>query len=359
MKTLSRSLVATTLACCAFDAAPYQEAGHFFTAYALVGTADPGDKPRPRMLTALCAQLPDMAADLDATEVYFRLMKRNPIAWARWGASNYTGAEDVRKMVTIQQLLHALTGGTAQDVQLLVAKPLVESLRSAAATAQGTSQAIANCAWGFGLHFYGDAVAHERMDEPLVDMYSTGKGHAIHLNYPDFPLCDVLASGAQVTEHCLFTHKGDQRFGHWKQIWSQANGIYDVAGFKEKNPQVRISLLNGVAQLGDSADDANGWNEDAMRDKLVPLDDERRVTDYVDFIKKQHSNDSCENVLRNALQDIPELKRLNITGLTCAAVWKSYYSAATRAFSIAGAKRARADLGKPFEQIYVEMPLDK
>ena len=360
MRTLAKLLVAMALSCAAVNAAPYQEAGHFFTAYALVATAEPHDKPRARILTALCAQLPDMAADLDATQVYLRLMKGNPVAWTLWGLRDNTRPDVVRKMVTVQQLLHALTGGTATVLQNNVALPLVASLRaSAAAASPGTpQQAVAYCAWGFGLHFYGDAFAHDRMDKP-GSMYSTGQGHAIHLNYPDYPLCDVLASGIQITEHCKFTGKDDQRFGRWKQIWSDAGEAYDVIGFKEKDPAVRKALFASVATLGPAADDVNDWNEKAMRKKLVPGDDDKRIDKYVDFITSQHSNSSCEKVLADALQQIPELQDFKFQGLTCAAVWKAYSDAARKAFSNPKALGARFDkLDRPLDKIYIDMPLD-
>ncbi len=49
---------------------------------------------------------------------------------------------------------------------------------------------------------------------------------------------------------------------------------------------------------------------------------------------------------------------MDTRGLTCAAVWKTCYAAALRAFSGAD-PAAREGLGKPFEQVYVPMPLDE
>lgn len=361
MKRLPRCLAALLLGGTTLNATSFDEAGHFYTAYALVRTAQPDKTPPARMLMALCAQLPDMASDLDATAVYGRLVTHSPWAWARWGLSDKTDSPDVRKMITIQQLLHALTGGDALEIQE-VARTLNASLRKAAASAQGDSDVgIAACALGFGLHFYGDATAHQRMSDADKrtgrHMYGTGVGHAADLHYPDYPLCDKPADGLQVTRHCRFTSKDDFRFGAWKAIWEHAAQVYDPDDFKPEHPEARAKLIASVGALGDSANDRNHWNEDAMQVALSNGD--KQVEGYRKFIEGEHSNRSCEQVLADALRTIPDMH--GFTGLSCATIWTRYQTAAREAFANARVKaKAGADIGTPYDdKLYDPMPLDQ
>jgi hypothetical protein len=184
------AIVAAIVAICAASAAAYEVAGHYFTVLLLMKQLLPqqlGEKESS--LVAFCAQLPDIAEELDALEVY-KGAASNPIAWAAWGSNNKVWNKSVAQMIGVQQFLHGLTGGNAKDLQA-AARELVQELslnipwQSGGLPRSGDTSGL--CALGFALHLYGDSFAHRRLDDPDT-MYSTGRGHAGDGHKPDRPL---------------------------------------------------------------------------------------------------------------------------------------------------------------------------
>jgi hypothetical protein len=357
---LALLLLIVPFQCCeAFD-----EAGHFYTAYALAETMRPGEAQKEQLLVAFCAQLPDLAEDLDAVRVYWKVIKSSPLAWATWAKNEDTGSDDVRKMVTVQQLLHALTGGSAEAVRG-VADANLKKLRSAINGLKGQPRAAALCAFGLGLHFYGDSYAHQHMDD--IDktaagrrMYPTGRGHAVHLHYPDYVLCSRLSGGLSLLKHCDYidfddTKKDPQRGNRtaaWIQLWEHAPDIYDPDAYSDADRAKRLSILSTIDALGKLGTDRNDWSEGQMR---IALGDER-AAGFNQFFKDQTDIGPrpCQAVLRDAIAKLDALK--SYANLACSDVWQQYRASIAPIFEQAS-KDAREDLHRPYQQIYVDDPL--
>ncbi|HMC14660.1 MAG TPA: hypothetical protein VKI18_03445 [Albitalea sp.] len=341
----------------------FDKAGHFYTAYALARTAQSGATENERLLVALCAQLPDMAEDLDATAVYFRAIKRSPIAWIGWGTSDTIDSDRIRKMITIQQLLHALTGGDAKAIQQIALESTAAQRKAAAQAPKGSSErAHKLCAYGFSLHFLGDSVAHQQLRDP-AHMYATGKGHAMDLHYPDYALCAKLAQGLRVLKHCEFDDKDKPRFDAWLNIWKAAANTYDPEGWSDVGigPR-RESLAKTVQDLGQSGNDWNDWQEEEMR-RVLGVD--KDVGDFRDFIDLQKSDRTCKAVLADARTKLAPIAELS--ELDCTRVWAYYRDAVMTAFKasddakdrVQDSSKARALLSKEFRDVYVDDPLDR
>lgn len=343
--------------------AAFDQAGHFYTAYALTWTAATGRSSADRLLAAFCAQLPDMAADIDATRVYKRAFVWSPIDWARWGVADDAASPKVRKMITVQHLLHALTGGNAAAVQE-VARRNTASLRAAYRADAGLPErAVQLCAWGFSLHFLGDSLAHERLEDTQRQraaadrqMYGTGLGHAFDGHDPDYVLCAEYVPLFSRAVSCHFTRDPERRFAAWEALWSkEASATFDPdSKMPGEMGLAREKLFNQVIELGTSVASArNRWGEDEMRKRL--LSPNESISQIQDFIKRfDGSSRSCESVLAEGLATLPALNPFS--GLTCAGVWQRYERAIRDAF--AKAPTARRALKQDFDAVYV-MPLDK
>lgn len=180
MLRLQRTLLTALLL--AGPASAYQREEHYYSLRLALGSTAPrlpGDE-----VAALCAQLADEAPELNPIAVYRRVM-RHPLAYAAWSFREDGPDSTVGRMVTIQQLLHGLTGGSSEAAHAIAA----ESARGALAAArrappEATTDAF--CAFGFALHFYGDSFAHRRMHNSKR-MYPTGLGHMFDGSAPDIP----------------------------------------------------------------------------------------------------------------------------------------------------------------------------
>jgi hypothetical protein len=180
MRRISLLLAALVLAA---PARAYQREDHYYSVRLALGAIEPrlpGDE-----IAAMCAQLADEAPELNPIAVYRRMM-RHPFAYASWSLRSRGSDATVGRMVTVQQLLHGLTGGSSAAAKEIATATAREAL-AAARRAPPERRADALCALGFSLHFYGDAHAHRRLHNP-AKMYPTGLGHMFDGSTPDLPL---------------------------------------------------------------------------------------------------------------------------------------------------------------------------
>jgi hypothetical protein len=111
----------------------------------------------------------------------------HPLDYAAWALGRRGPDETVGRMVTIQQTLHGLTGGSPEAVRTIAvdaAKALGEKART---EKDPRKRADAQCALGFALHLFGDSFAHTRLKN-TTKMYPTGLGHFFDATTPDQPL---------------------------------------------------------------------------------------------------------------------------------------------------------------------------
>ena len=90
----------------------YDTSGHYYTVALVTKNLVPRISESDASLIAFCAQLPDETEELDAVYVY-RDLSVSPLSLARWLRADNATLHDstVGRMVAVQQLLHALTGG--------------------------------------------------------------------------------------------------------------------------------------------------------------------------------------------------------------------------------------------------------
>lgn len=350
------------LAACS-AAAAYEQAGHFYTAFALARTAQSAFPDRERLLVSLCAQLPDMASDLDAVTVYKAAAMANPWKWFRWASADVIDGRDLRRMITIQQLLHGLTGGRSKAVQQVAAATVDELARVAAAAEQGAARDEALCALGFALHLQGDSYAHEQIDDAGQPaerrrMYVTGRGHAGDWHDPDHVFCArYVQSVLSSARNCDFDEGPQYRFAAWRALWSGVGGVID--GLGERKPQAREPLLESLRALGRAATPLNQWNEGDMRQALGRrLDnDVVRLSRFIDRHEKDQQ--PCRKVLEDAASEsLPPFTPGR--ALSCADAWDRFQRVVRARFAAAPAEARKALDGNPdFEnKVYCTKPLD-
>lgn len=178
-------LAAALLSCAlAVPAGAYQREEHYYSTRLALAASRPGPEDA---VVSLCAQLADEAPELNPIEAYRRMMRR-PLVYAWWSLRSAGADEPVGRMITVQQALHALTGGSSEAAHAIGATAARAALKTAAAAPdEPEARADAYCALGFALHFYGDTYAHRRVHNP-ARMYPTGLGHLFDGLSPDLPL---------------------------------------------------------------------------------------------------------------------------------------------------------------------------
>jgi hypothetical protein len=338
------STLLITLACFgpAADVTAYQAAGHYYTIAALTHLVAPAIKPADAHLIAFCAQLPDLSSDLDATAVYKSALWHTPGAWLSWARSNKVESDWIRRMITVQQLLHGITGGTASEVQTVAIntlkalwKPIVLDQDPA------NKRAVSLCALGFAFHLYGDSFAHQMMGDhgkpDFENMYSTGMGHARDLYYPDLPLCAHFASAPRIFRHCDTGNGG--RFDRWQTAWVKAAEYLGAGTTNGAMPPDAVkATTEKLLTLDGDASDSNDWNEIPMESMLAGF---VALTDADSTFFLHHLSDTpCEKVVADAIKS---LLSKSDTSFRCADVWSLYYQVAEKEFS--NNVRARANLG--------------
>jgi hypothetical protein len=174
----------TVIFLAAAPARAYQRDEHYYSLRLALGENAPrlaGDE-----IVAMCGQLADEAPELNPIATYRRVM-RHPLSYASWSLTDGGPDATVGAMVTVQQLLHGLTGGSseaAHEIALDTARGSLGTARKAPAGSAARADAL--CALGFALHFYGDSYAHRRIHNP-ARMYPTGLGHMFDAGTPDIP----------------------------------------------------------------------------------------------------------------------------------------------------------------------------
>lgn len=331
----------------------YDQAGHFYTMLALAKTVVPDTRGTEQELVAFCAQLPDMAVDIDAAAVYSSaVFGKSFFQWARWGTFSTVGSPAINKMVTVQHLLHALTGGQAQATQE-VARLVVKEVRASveASRADTKERAASLCALGFAVHFLFDSFAHVKLDDEHT-MYETGMGHAGDWHYPDYPLCAELGAWPRLIHHCNFSEAEGKRYAAWVRLWTTATKDIDApcTGCEQGG---RKDFLAVARKLGATASDSNKWNEEALRRELSK---NLSAEAYGKFIESHPSEKPCEVVLKNGLEDQDLFRRYRPALFTCAEAWDVYFPKIQNAF--AANPDARKKLAAAFGDIYKGFKFD-
>lgn len=327
-------------------ASGYDKAGHYYSAAVMVRKLMPGIDDGPARLIAFCSQLPDEATELDAVQVYKDAFAWHPIDWVWWGYSTTAESDSVRRMVTVQQLLHALTGGGAAEVEKIaerVVKLLVNDVEVTHASDVDTL-----CALGLSLHFYGDAYAHQSLREHPWwctnpggrCMYPTGRGHADDMHLPDYPLYEGRGWGGSVddlivgwlptwmSERLVPEDKSTVRRNRWID--------YVVRGhknFRDKTwpPELEAKIR---ARIGGIAGNARWWNryeEVAIRIFLwEEILEEKRVAESPHALEvlDRHEHEPCQAVLKKFGPELQLGERVP----NCRRVWDIYVKNARAAF---------------------------
>lgn len=172
------------------SARAYKREEHYATLrLILAGAVAPVDAG----LIATCAQLPDEAPEMSAIDIYRRLM-RHPFDYTSWIVVKKGPIATVGRMLTMQQLLHGITGGSSEAMQE-TSRELILDLLPALSMKPAPERADALCALGFAFHLHADSFSHQMLKNP-DKMYETGLGHFFDSAKPDFPLYSRARAGA-------------------------------------------------------------------------------------------------------------------------------------------------------------------
>jgi hypothetical protein len=233
------ALAAVLWLAAALPADAYQRDEHYYSQRIALASLRP---PLPGAdVVAFCGQLADEAPELNAIAVYERLM-RHPLDYASWTLRGSGPDATVGTMVTVQQLLHSLTGGSASAARSIATTTVKASFAAAerAESASPQERADALCALGFALHLYGDTFAHRRLKNQRR-MYRTGIGHLFDASTPDFPL------------------SGPERLDLWREYVTSLRVLFPASRAAGIDP-----LLAGAAESRAAARSANAFNRDAL-----------------------------------------------------------------------------------------------
>jgi hypothetical protein len=303
--------VVAIIAIYASSAAAYEVAGHYYTMTLLMKELLPQQlQEKQSSLVAFCAQLPDIAEELDALEVY-KEAASNPIAWAAWGSNEKVWNKSVAQMIAVQQLLHGLTGGNAKELQA-VARDLVKELSLNISSRPGGAPPSAAtsglCALGFALHLYGDSFAHRQLDNQEF-MYPTGRGHAGDGHKPDRP----LSSSNRTLDWEGYLLQGAGHLGSFTLGRSvQSN----------ETPAARKLQADGKATWW------NNYGEGLLREVLVQRIPRERIEQFNPPIHEQKTA-RCQSYVNDVFKAGHFAK---LEPLRCAAAWSFFYSKAKGVF---------------------------
>src|SRR5262249_39628664 len=152
LRLLGAALLLALALCGSRPALGFEQAGHYYTISLISSLIQPPLTAPQIRVVAFCAQLPDHTSDLAATRGYARIRKEwtSPGALVGWLRRDEVSSIWIQRMVTVQQLLHGLTGGSASAVQN-VAGNTARKLRPQALAAGDAAGVAPWCALGFAL----------------------------------------------------------------------------------------------------------------------------------------------------------------------------------------------------------------
>ncbi len=167
----------------------YDMAGHYYTHAAILRETQNESFDPYRLIESFCAELPDLAYELDATVQRVRVLK-DVNEW-EWGVVGNCTTKTCTHMVAIQFYLHGLTGTSPESIRNAATTMLNELQETIDAlkkqTGTNVQQNLVNvaCTRGFATHLFGDTHAHVMLkDEGLL--YKPGLGHAKDKHEPDY-----------------------------------------------------------------------------------------------------------------------------------------------------------------------------
>jgi|SRR6185369_171730 hypothetical protein len=180
---LSARAWAAMLFCVVGDGAlAYNEDGHYYTIAALQQERriiPPGIPPEQLAVVSLCAQIPDLSRELDATTL--KVNSLGTFGGWLWAGFSACRGSDVRNMNEVHHYLHALTDGASNKVDE-AAHAILRRLHVAWLADRSDASA---CALGLGIHHLGDAHSHRRLTNESR-MYAPGMGHYSDDHDPDY-----------------------------------------------------------------------------------------------------------------------------------------------------------------------------
>jgi hypothetical protein len=295
---------------------PYNDTVHFFTTATIMGYISPSVTDQQMRVVAFCAQLPDETLKLDAMKQYQNLRSTAGFAtYLKWARADFgsdamseviAASPPVREMITVQQLLHGLNGGSG-IVTLTTADAILDELADRVEWGTDAPGKFADlCSVGLAVHLLGDAIAHRRLGsgdiEAVGEMYPTGWGHASDLKRPD----RILTSATKLT--------GWQRYN--EEIGeSLEESVIELAKFKAL-----------TAKLEAASDKWFGKNE-AVREAIVA-----EVGTWAtgsSWLPSDHSNQACQVYLNEAF---PSLVAEGCAP-SCRVVWEIYSALAIQKFA--------------------------
>jgi hypothetical protein len=233
----------------------YQRDEHYYSARVALAAVRPPLEGAG--VAAMCAQLADEAPELNAIAAYERLM-RHPFDYVVWSAGGSGPDATVGRMVTVQQLLHGLTGGPPAAVRAAAVGAVRAALAAITAAREPAARADALCALGFSLHLYGDSFAHRRLRNPNR-MYRTGIGHLFDASTPDFPLC------------------APDRLELWKEYAGSLPALLSASPRAASSARLD-ALLSGLAEHQRAARPANAYSREALERQEIAELTRRGVT---------------------------------------------------------------------------------
>ncbi len=283
-------------------AAAYRWDEHYYTVRLAFGAREGGE------VAAMCAQLADEAPELNAIAVYRRLMK-HPLDYAAWTFSGAGPNETVGRMVTIQQILHGLTGGSPEAVRAIAVETAKTLGAKASAEKDPSKRADAQCALGFALHLFGDSFAHTRIKN-TTKMYATGLGHFFDATTPDQPLSSPT------------------RMEQWREYLAEAPTLIPAG--------IAAAFEPVFAAAAESQRRARAGNEFA-REELMHAETKALEGSGIQAALIEHnlSNKPCQAIVDAAGKGLPAKP-------TCEGAWALYRDAAMKAFDAYDADPAHA-----------------
>ena len=171
----------------------YEIGGHHFALLSIYldKMTPPPQRDSASYLELFCAELPDLAMELDAVTQRQHVFNSNE--W-QWGLLGRCSGPTTRHMFTTHYYLHGLTG----DMKKPKSQNTDEQLRGAVRLMVqridadlATDRLVRVCARGFAAHLLGDSFAHEQLHSPGT-RYAPGTGHWKDNHDPDYLLTREL-----------------------------------------------------------------------------------------------------------------------------------------------------------------------